>query len=322
MKYGRFCGPSPEGSALAHTKKRSVTRNSPSRRKISIRRLPLYALAAIIPMFASANAADVMPGPGGFKGGDIPVEIWSGFYLGVNGGLGWNGGNSKLSMKGASLAPDALIVPGSTCLDVGCVAALSDPAFGGGQIGFNLQRGSLLFGLEADLQSASTATAKTTYTHTTNTFSASADSSLDWFGTVRGRLGMVYRDATLVYFTGGLAFGAAHDRVTASLSDAALDTDIFSGSQSKSSSKTLTGYVLGGGIEHAITPSWSVKAEYQYLELGKTTLQSSITDTGPVTGLVTGPDDTTTATLLSDHNYHTLRLGLNYHIHPGYGPLN
>jgi outer membrane immunogenic protein len=279
------------------------------------RRISFYALAAMIPVFGAANAADAVPLPGGLKGGDVPIDIWSGFYLGVNGGLGANGGKSKLSMKGVSTAPDALIVAGSTCLDVGCVATLPGTAFGGGQIGYNLQRGSLLFGLEADLQAGSTGTGKTTFTNATNTYSASADSTLDWFGTLRGRLGMVYNDTSLIYFTGGLAFGSASGRVTAGLSEAAPDTDTFAGSASNSSSKTLTGYVLGGGIEHAFTPSWSMKAEYQYLQLGKAApLTSSVSDTLP--------DDTTTATLNSDHNYHTLRMGLNYHIHPGYGPLN
>lgn len=284
------------------------------------RRISLYALAAMIPVFGAANAADVVPLPGGLKGGDVPIDIWSGFYLGVNGGLGANGGKSKLSMTGTSTAPDALIVAGSTCLDVGCVAALPGTAFGGGQIGYNLQRGSLLFGLEADLQAGSTGTAKTTYTHVANTFSASADSSLDWFGTLRGRLGMVYNDTSLIYFTGGLAFGSAHGRVTASLNEALPDTDTFSGSASNTYSKTLTGYVLGGGYEHAFTPSWSMKAEYQFLQLGSTApISSSITD---ITATNLTGDDSTTAKLATDHNYHTLRLGLNYHIHPGYGPLN
>ncbi len=284
-----------------------------------IRRIPLYVIAAVIPILASANAADLMPT--GLKG-DAPVDIWSGFYFGVNGGLGSNGGKSKLTMTGVSTLPDAVMVAGSSCLDVGCVAALPGTAFGGGQIGFNVMRGSLLLGLEADLQAGSTGTAKTTYTSIYNTYSASADSTLDWFGTLRGRLGMVYNDTSLIYFTGGLAFGSAHGRVTANFSETALapETDAFSGSASNSYSKTLTGYVLGGGYEHAFTPSWSMKAEYQFLQLGSTApISSSITD---ITATNIAGDDTTTAKLATDHNYHTLRLGLNYHIHPGYGPLN
>ena len=35
------------------------------------------------------------------------------------------------------------------------------------------------------------------------------------------------------------------------------------------SGTTATGYVLGGGLEYKLTPSWSVKAEYQYLNFGK-----------------------------------------------------
>jgi len=32
---------------------------------------------------------------------------------------------------------------------------------------------------------------------------------------------------------------------------------------------TATGYVAGGGLEYKIGPAWSVKTEYQYINLGK-----------------------------------------------------
>ncbi|MER2280184.1 porin family protein, partial [Methylobacterium brachiatum] len=62
-------------------------------------------------------------------------------------------------------------------------------------------------------------------------------SSLDYFGTVRGRLGYAF-DRTLVYGTGGFAYGSGSaDRS-------------FGGYAGNDSFRT--GYAVGGGIEYAL----------------------------------------------------------------------
>ena len=62
-----------------------------------------------------------------------------------------------------------------------------------------------------------------------------------------------------------------------------------------------TGYVLGGGVEHKFNPSWSVKAEYQYLNLGQ--------------------DSFFAKQAKEDYEVSTVRLGLNYHVGNGFEPL-
>ena len=44
---------------------------------------------------------------------------------------------------------------------------------------------------------------------------------------------------------------------------------------------TATGYVLGGGIEYKFSPSWSLKAEYQYLNFGKNDATTSAAAANP-----------------------------------------
>jgi opacity protein-like surface antigen len=74
---------------------------------------------------------------------------------------------------------------------------------GGGQVGYNWQRDRFVAGIEADIQGSNV-------NGTFNTFVAPITSlttqRLDWFGTVRGRVGLAANNV-LFYATGGLAYG-------------------------------------------------------------------------------------------------------------------
>ena len=140
--------------------------------------------------------------------------------------------------------------------------------FGGGQLGYNFQRDRFVYGVEADIQGSSlagNAYSEAASTHITT--GASAKSSLDWFGTVRARAGYTY-GGSLVYATGGFAYGGARDSLSQSVNSGVA-------TNSASGSSTFTGYAVGGGVETVLTPSWSVKAEYQYINLGSTSLSTA-----------------------------------------------
>ncbi len=74
------------------------------------------------------------------------------------------------------------------------------------------------------------------------------------------------------------------------------------------------GYVLGAGLEYGISPAWSVKFEYQYMDLGFTRLTL---DGHNNRDLATSPD----SEFDSGHSFSTARVGINYHIVPQYAPL-
>jgi outer membrane immunogenic protein len=243
----------------------------------------------------SASAADIYrgpEGPGGFKDGPY-APSWAGFYGGVNGGFGWESSDANLS--GATF-------PVQICGVGGCpppippipFANKSGPGLGfaGGQMGYNFQRSNVVFGVEADIQGSAVQDSVTVASNGIDT--ATASSELNWFGTLRGRIGYGF-DRSLVYFTGGLAFGGVKDTLSTTFSK----TLVFDG--------TKTGYTLGGGVEYLLAPSWSVKAEYQYLDLGGDTLSFT-----KING---------TATFTDPHTYNTVRAGLNYHLGGGYEPL-
>ena len=54
-----------------------------------------------------------------------------------------------------------------------------------------------------------------------------------------------------------------------------------------------------------------MKAEYQYIDLGSTSLSEAASSVRP-------PVD---AKFTDDHTYNTVRVGLNYHVGAGFDPL-
>ena len=155
--------------------------------------------------------------------------------------------------------------------------------FGGGQIGHNFQSGPLVYGLETDFQGG--------YLGATSS-DLSSKESVDWFGTVRGRVGYAFGHA-LIYGTGGFAYGDVRQH--------AIDNGSV-----LSSNGTQTGWVAGGGIEYKINPAWSLKAEYQYMDLGSATLTDAAN---------------TPSTNSLDTSFQTVRLGLNYRFGGSTEPL-
>ena len=283
------------------------------------------AFLAVI--FAAAFGAS-----GGVKAADIysdgnpagapylPLNSWAGFYGGVNGGYAWNTG-SEVSHVG--IASDCGGIPACVVgVPGGAAKASTSPegGFGGGQIGYNWQAGHWVFGLETDFQGAGVNGAKSLTNTLPIAFDRGSD-SLDWFGTVRGHLGFTIFDNTLVYATGGFAYGGVEDKVRG----------VFAGgiSQTQSSNQTATGYVAGAGLEYALNPTWSVKVEYQFINLGDSTLTGGtggafINPFAPALPATCSPGGVCLSTvheLDSSRSYNTVRIGLNYHFIPVYQPL-
>jgi outer membrane immunogenic protein len=248
-------------------------------------------------MIASAQAANLSAPAVKEAAYTPPPYIWSGFYVGANGGYAWQEGR-------VSVLP-------IECVD-GWAEARNDRdtvegGFGGGQIGFNIQRDRLVFGLEADAQGAGVSGSarndlRTEYGPWGRQFD-SASTQLDWFATFRGRLGLVPYENWLVYITGGVAFGGIQDKLNHRLDS---DGRIFEVSRDD----TYVGYVLGAGVEYGFSPAWSIKFEYQFMDLGFTRLRQwdHNCDCNPFE-------------FDSGHSFNTARVGINYHFVPQYVPL-
>ena len=216
-----------------------------------------------------------------------PFWNWSGLYVGANVGYAM-GGVDFDALKRAS-------IPTS---DLGRLADLdNDSVFGGMQAGYNWQRERIVFGIETDFQFSDGRDRAFGSYSGDPAFIGGTRSSLDWFGTVRGRLGFVAGRA-LIYATGGLAYADVD------VSQFAIDS-ATGNSVAFRHNDTELGYTVGGGLEYALTPNWSMKVEYQYVDLGSQTLQAQgITPAGLASGK--------TYETKYDLDFHTVRAGLNY----------
>ena len=88
------------------------------------------------------------------------------------------------------------------------------------------------------------------------------DRQAQWFGTFRGRAGFTVTPSFLLYATGGLAFGQVK---SASAVAFTATTDVYAGSLDE----TRFGWTVGAGGEWMIAPKWSIKAEYLFVDLGR-----------------------------------------------------
>jgi outer membrane immunogenic protein len=231
---------------------------------------PLSAVVVFVGLVASvaARAAD-LPAP---AVAPIPaVYDWTGFYIGGNAGYGWNQGDGPLQCINS-----AGVLFGSGCGLIPFAGLKPAGVFGGGQVGFNWQRGAFVVGLEDDLQAAdihgSTRTNgpwgfvnSTRLTPASSFFTASHQ--IDWFGTTRLRLGYAGFDRTLIYATGGIAYGRVEEQT-------AVVHPASGVSYPASESATKAGWTAGGGIEYAFTRNLTAKFEGLYYDLGEDTISA------------------------------------------------
>jgi outer membrane immunogenic protein len=203
----------------------------------------LLATAGGLAMVPGAQAADmplkapVMVPP--------PPASWTGWYVGIHAGAAW----ANVSAFNA--------YDGSTNI------ANNSGFIGGGQIGYNWQHGSAVFGLEGDISGLTgTATALGGFSG-----SKGVTSKVDWLSTVRGRLGLAVGDS-MVYATGGVAFGGVKN----------TGNPFGNSSEAlKSESKTKFGWVIGGGVEHMWSPHFVIGLEGLFVDLGKSTVSNGST---------------------------------------------
>ena len=258
------------------------TRHTRQSGKLSIIAATLASGAMLIA--ASAHAADIpasSPPPPPIPVAAPPIFTWTGFYLGVNGGWGTGRRNVSFGVVPSAFNPNiARLTPSGGIIGL--------------QGGYNWQTGPLVVGLETDFQ-ATGMRDRFGPTALAGGGTATGSSRLNWYGTVRGRVGYAF-NRTLLFATGGLAYGSVRNRLTS--------TDGAANTFSTVAGKTRVGWTLGAGVEHAFTNNWTAKLEYGYVDFGRTTQSAAVFNAGVATGAV--------ATTRNRNNFHTIRAGINY----------
>jgi outer membrane immunogenic protein len=263
----------------------------------------LAALCLCLPAFAADMPVRYAKAPPQMVS---PAYNWSGFYVGIHGGYTF-GDDSNITTSGQAAGNIANVVGGARPALVGLDR---DGFIAGGQVGYNWQFSpSWVFGVEADISyvdnrdnlnvvTLSLPNAAPPNAPLNNTFR----SGMEYFGTVRGRIGYAW-DRTMVYATGGLAYGDVENSAT--LFGAAGQIQFAGGGR-----RFETGYTVGGGIEHAFTPNLSFKAEYLYYDLGSNTVNVALVPGGGGGG--TGYDTR------FQNDGHIVRAGLNFKLGGGW----
>jgi outer membrane immunogenic protein len=274
-----------------------------------------FIVFAVLALGSPSYAADMF-----VKAPPAPTQVygWAGFYVGGNAGYAWE----HTDLTSNFSCPTG----GTTCpyfsIDTRDLTTFSNSASGGisargitggGQVGYNLQAGGFVYGIETDFNalnlSASRSATGVAPGGAGQTFTSSASVSTDWLYTFRGRLGWTVTPTTMVYATGGLA--VTDLKVSNSFAD---DAGLFFGGflpnivGASSTSTIKTGYVAGAGIEWALNRNWTVGAEYLYVDFGPA-VTTLLTTTGPLLGR---PNPNAMATSSGDISANIIRGAINY----------
>lgn len=193
-----------------------------------------------------------------------PAALWTGWYVGAHAG----------GIRGSTEITDTYDYYG----DPVAKTRVDGRGFiGGAQIGYNIQRGTLLYGFEADIgkldisgskfstlqQNEFDSKHKITKWGLDSTYSVSSG----LYGDLTMRLGTTPTPNSLFYMKGGPAFlnmdySAHYVGKTGSKGTGTTSFDFSHGD-------TMWGWTIGAGVEYALSPALSLKAEYQHFDFGQ-----------------------------------------------------
>ncbi|MER8671182.1 porin family protein [Mesorhizobium sp. M1156] len=203
----------------------------------------ILAAAILGASLTSAMAADVVQ--------ELPVAStydWTGGYVGGQIGYAW--GRDHIQDEnlgdGSSDYSDSFKIRGVT---------------GGVFAGYNMQWGSIVGGVEGDIEASGIVGHNPDWP-----FGTDDNTHINALGSLRGRLGYAF-DNWLPYVTGGLALG--HIR-----------TKFEDGPATDTKSELKAGWTIGAGVDYAFNKNWFGQVEYRYTDLGKITTGTDNTDAG------------------------------------------
>jgi outer membrane immunogenic protein len=236
-----------------------------------MRRFALAALSVIaIGAAAPADAADIR----------LPVKAqpafvhtfynWTGFYVGAHVGYGWadfTGVDPIVGLLSDSASASGFIY--------------------GGQIGFNYQMGSWVFGIEGDFSFGDIKETQD-FPGFLGLALATGEAKVDRIITVAARIGYAF-DRTLLYAKLGGAW--THEEYTFSVPLLGATA---------SAGVDRTGWLIGFGVEYAFLGNWTAKLEYNYMDMGSKDV--AFTVVGPIAVTVANVDLTV----------QTVKAGINY----------
>ena len=192
---------------------------------------------------------------------------WQGMHAGVNFGFGVAPGTNPWGVGAGSEEHEAYRVDAGWLLPKAPLSGL----IGGVQVGYDQTFGRLVTGVEADWQAGGLSGGQAGFGQPQE-LKPFVDNrrAIDWFGTLRGRLGYALTPGFMAYATGGLAYGGGANLLRYMDSAGNVGESV--------NNPTRAGFAAGGGIEWAISPTVSMKLEYLMLNLGRSPAHLAFTE--------------------------------------------
>jgi outer membrane immunogenic protein len=271
----------------------------------------LFLSASVLALaIGSAAAADLPVKAPVYSSAPVAIPFtWAGWYVGAN--LGYADSYTQDTIDPADKISGFIVGTGAV---PGTVNDKAGGWLGGATVGYNwvvpfnasvLGSKSAVLGIEADfdwsgLSGSDSQTLTLAPFKIPASLATSAARSDQWLSTIRGRIGFTPFDPqTLIYATGGLALADVNDSTSIAL---ATPIKALNATWATSDSGTKLGWTVGAGIESALTPHWTWKAEYLFVDLGS--------ESGTMAATIAKTPITFTAG--QDLNEHIVRAGLNY----------
>jgi outer membrane protein OmpA-like peptidoglycan-associated protein len=197
-----------------------------------MKRVPIAAIVALAATFSTSVSAQE------WWSGSSPGRF-TGLEVGVQGGYGWGTSSGNLVGPLSGLAHYSFSTNGG---------------MGGGHFGYDYEMPpGWTLGLEGDVEGGDIGGRFRDFAR-----DASVGSSMDFDASIRGRVGWTFGPQTLLYATGGVAFGD----VTTHFNDPI-------GLRVAGNSEVRVGWTAGVGLAYAFTPNWESTIEYRYTDLGE-----------------------------------------------------
>ncbi|MFY9626564.1 MAG: outer membrane beta-barrel protein [Methylocystis sp.] len=245
------------------------------------------SIIALLAVQGAASAADLPS-----RKGPTPAPLifsWEGVYLGTQVGYGLN----TVSEQGADPIPGYAGIgnPVSYSQNYSSRGPLT-----GFHVGYNKQYGSLVLGVEGDVDYAGQNTSKTLFNSLGLALGGPTQTNIqdNFRWSVRGRAGYA-DDRALYYVTGGVVNGGYN--VQQNYWTLGGATPFNPGNDTYNIERF--GWTVGAGIEYAFTNTWSANLEYRHSDFG-----TAVVNSVQVPGL----------TLREHAADDSVRLGVSYHI--------
>ncbi len=210
-------------------------------------------LAAAVALVGGANIAKAADLGGSYKDEPIasygPAYSWAGLYIGGSAGFGVGDTSTTLGID-----------------KLGSVELFDydlNGAIYGAHVGYNFQRGNIVFGVEAGINGTDMDGSDSL--SIIGPVALKSEREIDYYATAVARLGYA-SGKTLFYGFGGVAWGDVTSK--ASVLGFGLDDQ----------TETHVGWTAGLGIEHALSDRFSVRVEYSHVDLGEETTSYSLGD--------------------------------------------